>query len=1241
MEVLKRRQNRRVLEWKMKQPVHENLYLMKRVIFSFLLASFALTVLAQNTVQFNGAGNMEAVPYRNAPKTSVEDILEYYGSFKGAVLNMTREEWAVMRAWEEYDESAARQIRQDHKAAWQAEHAEEIAARKAERTNSSDGCDCWIEPDASYTQIQTADWDFTDGAGADVDCSLGPLTMPGWLFNMYGTEFNNFYINSKGSVSFDDYIIDWTPEGFPNTIAQTAQIAGFWADADYTLSGEIYYKVTNQAVIVNFVDVGYYAAHFDLLNSYQIIFTPDGSDVLPDGANVQLCFKDMNWAHGDVSGSGGCCGSSPATVGVDAAPTTGDHIQYGRFNTLDDVYNGPYGDGAENEDGVNWLDDRIFNIDATQSFTNLPPFPTGNPGCDTIVLCQGNVYELDLSFLSPEPVQTLTLTSTNANGWVYTITQGNTAHIDAVFTAAADNLGVTEITLVATDNGSPVQTTEVTIVFEVLDIELPELTLEGNTAICAGGQAIITANGDFEEIVWSNGNTGNTNTYIYGGNFFVSGYLDECSVTEYFTINQSPYFLPDVEVDPPAVCPGQTAIVIVDSLEQPEYYAYQWDADWNGLGGEVVGYVGEAGAELTAGTYRLLVTDEDGCQGQRVFIIETIGSFIPDIEIDPFCDGIPNMVEFEGGYSSPQEGTLYVYLSSNESTGWGGSYLQVVINGTDTYICTSSDTFEQFDFDIAAGDDIEIIFFADASVDSDVLSVSVYNCGFLNATQISDLQPGTIYSGPAQCNASPAVGTWNCLSGPPPWSFSNSGEFDTNFFPTSYGLYEVCFTEEACQQDYCYDIEITETPSVELTVADDVLCNGESATVYADVEDIGGTATLNWSAPGTDGVLSNTFSFNNTTTYNSSLVVTNGCGSASASLPLFSQFTPNPNLDDAFLCEGGTVYLDPTSPDTPDLEFEWFLDGSLIPGEVGEEYTAVTTGEFCVEVSNLCGQGEACADVTIVSSIPAPLENMTIDCLGDGIASIVPEIPEGYTVVWPDGSTETTWEVADGSEYDGQDICMSYTDPYGCETNTVCTYLYIGLPPSISAEPTLIDEDGNPYVLTLCPEVEYDFDLSAETWNGTTWNPGAGDYEWWIECGGQNIYFGNPQDAMTIVSSSLPEDCWGVPTVLVGSAINPCAVGGVRQEWDVVVDICAITIPNVFTPNYGDDMNEDFHIDGLEVYKDVYLRIYNRWGHEVYTSNNYSNDDAWRPNNGETGTYWYTLVLPNGIAHTGDVTILR
>ena len=1192
----------------------------------------------------------QAIEETSSPKfqdQSAQSILDKYKSFKGAVLNMTRDEWSVIRNSEEYNEQDARVILNESKEAWKKENAALIQERKAMRQNQPGGCDCWIEPDDTYEQITTFDWDFTDGAGANVDCSIGPLQLP-WTFDFYGTAYDEIYINSKGSISFGDYLIDWTPEEFPNTVNLVAQVAGFWADSDYRSSGDIYYKIDQDAVFINFVDVGYYNNHDDLINSYQIIITPTDGIILPDGSNTQMCYLDMNWAHGDVGGSGGCCGDGPATVGLDDAPATGDHLQYGRFNFLTDDYNGPYGAGDEDQDGVNWLDYKVFNMDAAVTSGNTPPLPSNNLGCDTIVLCQGNEFDVDLSFLAPEIDQTITMVVTDAPGWTFTATDGSTGNVTGVFVGEATNLGIHEVTISATDDGSPAATTEVTFIVEVLDIVIPELSIEGNTSICAGGEATITATGDFDEIVWSNGNVGVTNTYVFGGNFFVTGQIGQCETVEYFFIDQSPYFLPDVVIDPPAVCVGETAIVTVDPTEQPEYDIYQWDADWNGLGGEVIADNG-TNAELTAGTYRLLITNNEGCQGQRVFIIETIGSYIPEVELDAYCDGIPDEIVFEGGYSSPTEGALLVYMSSNEESGWGGSYLELIINGESVGILTSPDDFTQHTYDIAAADDIEIIFYEDSSIDTDVLSVSVYNCGFLNATQISDLTAGTIYSGPSECNAEPAVGTWNCLSGPVPWSFSNTNEYDATFYPSDYGLYEICFTEEVCQTDYCYDIEITEEPDVSLVTSEDLLCDGDETTVFADITDLGGTANINWSAPGTDGVTQNTFSFSNTTTYNASVTITNGCGSAQASLPLYSQYTPDPSLDDEILCEGGTVYLDPTSPDTPDLEFEWYIDGGLIPGEIAEEYTAVSTGEFCVEVSNLCGQGEACAEITIVGEIPAPLEDNILDCSG-GSTVVVPDLPEGYTVVWPDGSTDDTWLVDDEGVYDEEVFCLDYTDPFGCETNTVCSYLYIGTPPTINPSTTrnigdgdLVSADTTPQYydeegyLVMCPEIPFTFDLR----DGEAAEYGV-EYEWWIECEeGELIDFDGPTGALNLLSSQLPQSCWEEGIILTGSAINPCAVDGVREEWKLIMDWCELIIPNVFTPDYGDDMNESFYITGLERFDNVNLRVYNRWGQLVYSNNNYKNEDAWRPNNEETGTYWYTMILPNGRDYAGTVTILR
>ena len=121
------------------------------------------------------------------------------------------------------------------------------------------------------------------------------------------------------------------------------------------------------------------------------------------------------------------------------------------------------------------------------------------------------------------------------------------------------------------------------------------------------------------------------------------------------------------------------------------------------------------------------------------------------------------------------------------------------------------------------------------------------------------------------------------------------------------------------------------------------------------------------------------------------------------------------------------------------------------------------------------------------------------------------------------------------------------------------------------------------------------------------------------------------------MSSQLSQDCWGQTLSLNGTATNPC--GSASASFEVIIDPCEITIPNVFTPN-GDADNVTFSIEGLDVYKDVQLSIFNRWGNLIYESADYQSGD-WRGQDQADGTYWYVLVLPNGRDYNGTVTLLR
>ncbi|WP_339876589.1 gliding motility-associated C-terminal domain-containing protein [uncultured Algoriphagus sp.] len=84
-------------------------------------------------------------------------------------------------------------------------------------------------------------------------------------------------------------------------------------------------------------------------------------------------------------------------------------------------------------------------------------------------------------------------------------------------------------------------------------------------------------------------------------------------------------------------------------------------------------------------------------------------------------------------------------------------------------------------------------------------------------------------------------------------------------------------------------------------------------------------------------------------------------------------------------------------------------------------------------------------------------------------------------------------------------------------------------------------------------------------------------------------------------------------------------------------------IPNVFTPN-GDGINDTWVIRGLkELFQNNKLLVVNRWGVEVFKTDNYEND--WNGDNLHGGTYFYQIQLMDGQGKnhtmTGYVTIIK
>lgn len=136
---------------------------------------------------------------------------------------------------------------------------------------------------------------------------------------------------------------------------------------------------------------------------------------------------------------------------------------------------------------------------------------------------------------------------------------------------------------------------------------------------------------------------------------------------------------------------------------------------------------------------------------------------------------------------------------------------------------------------------------------------------------------------------------------------------------------------------------------------------------------------------------------------------------------------------------------------------------------------------------------------------------------------------------------------------------------------------------------------------------------------------------------------------------------WSDPAITLGdstnniSSIQGLSLGTNVLVWKVTNGLCPesqdelrimvkdLFVPNVITPN-SDGKNDFFKILGLRQQEANKLTIFNRWGKQVYYSEQYYNDWEGVSMNGSdlpADTYFYILTLKKGRLLKGYITIKR
>jgi gliding motility-associated-like protein len=377
---------------------------------------------------------------------------------------------------------------------------------------------------------------------------------------------------------------------------------------------------------------------------------------------------------------------------------------------------------------------------------------------------------------------------------------------------------------------------------------------------------------------------------------------------------------------------------------------------------------------------------------------------------------------------------------------------------------------------------------------------------------------------------------------------------------------------------------------------------------------------------------------------------------------LVTELTDLDALNDTTVCAGETVELS-----VPEGAGSYLWN----TGDTTASISVIVTGTYSVELTTECGVFTDSAYIFFSVDEPLYTATETTICHQE-LPYLIDPLADYETQIWNTGDTSSTLTVTEAGIYvlTGYADCQSYVDSF------YITVIEPVADPSPLPDDTLVCSEN--WLLTL---------TAAAGFTSYAWNTGETNSEitvdapcvYWVTYAStcdsysdtvvvsEDAYFsvypnlGNDTILCAILSeqlvldpqADLPNYLWNTgettativvstPGVYWVSSTTECLE---RSDTILVTSCSFIDVPNAFTPN-GDGINDLLAVLCSDCEAFQSLVIYNRWGEQVFETNDYTQgwDGNWNNESQPLGSYAYVLSYFDGgvLAYKkGHITLIR